>query len=161
MTPIDFLICANLQVTLQGIRVADGYHHDLSATAVRLDPNRAVEDLIAPAGPRPFAVVDLLGVGSGEWEYVESPFGIERRIPVTVHWIHDSDPTDDTSRLKTWLEGCADVERAIAVDVTRGGYAGFTAITRCVFDSSADGAQVWATISLEVRLRRTFGQPDA
>lgn len=155
--PVEYQAIVNLQQALQGIAVASGYHFTVAGSAVKLDPNENIEALVAPNGPRPFI---LLEIEPEAWQYLPA---LELRLTqaVRVHWISDSTPTDDTSRLKTYLRGCADVERAIAVDVTRGGLAVDTRIVRRVPERAVDGAQVWAMVELEILLHRTYGAPDA
>jgi len=153
--PIDYQIVLNLQAALQAISVASGYYYNVAGAAVKLDPNQGVDALIAPDGPRPFVVLELL---PERWEYFPAN---EVRIvhPVTIHWVSTSSPTTDESRLQTFLRGCADVEQAIAVDTTRGGLATDTRIARRTFDTALDGAQVWAMVETEILVHRTFGAP--
>jgi len=155
--PIEYAIVADVQGALHGIAVAAGYHADLAATAVKLDPNHKIEDLIAPGGPRPFAILEVL---PGSWAYDESPLQVTRILPITVHYITDSDPTDDTSRIRVFFESAADVERAIAGDVTRSGLASLTTIKSTNYDTNPDGSQIWTRMELEILYRRTFGAPD-
>jgi hypothetical protein len=82
-------------------------------------------------------------------------------LPWTVHWVHESTPTSDDSRVQTYLRGCADIERAIAIDPGRGGRAIDTRIVKREFEAEVDGSQVWAMVDLAIALRRTYGQPDA
>lgn len=155
--PIEFRILQNLQTALLAISVAGGYHYTVAAGAVKLDPNQNVEALIAPGGPRPFV---LLEVAPEAWKYF--PAGEVRLVlPVTIHWISESTPSDDNSRMQTFFRGCADVEKAIAVDPGRGGNAMDTRIVRREFETAVDGSQVWAQIETEIALRRTYGSPNA
>jgi len=154
--PIEFRIVQNLQTALLAIAVASGYHYDVAAATVKLDPNQGVEALVAPDGPRPFLVIE---VQPETWAYY--PAGdVKLRMPLTVHWVSESTPTDDTSRMQTFFRGCADVEQAVAVDIGRGGLATDTRVVRRTFDTAVDGAQVWALVELEVLVHRTFGQPN-
>ena len=157
--PIEYRIVRNLQAALQGLTRAGGYHYDVPAVAVKLDPNHGVEELIgtpdAP-GPRPFIVLEIV---PEKFEYF--PTGdIKLRMPFVVHWVSDSIPTDDESRLLTFYRGCADVEQAIAVDGSRGGLAADTRVGKRTFDTAVDGAQVWAQIEIEILQHRTFGRPN-
>jgi hypothetical protein len=153
--PREYQIVQSLQAALQAISVAGGYYFDVVATAVKLDPNQDVEDLIAPGGPRPFVVLELK---PDTWEY--TPAGqLRLAVKLAVHWVSDSTPTDDASRLQTFFRGCADVERAIALDISRGGLAVDTRITGRTLDLAVDGAQVWAVLDVEILTRRTYGSP--
>lgn len=155
-SPIEYLAIVSLQTALQAIQVASGYYNDVTSTAVKLDPNVAVESLIHPGGPRPLV---LLEINPEAWEY-EPASQIRLKLPVKVHMVSDATPTDDTSRMKTFFELCADVEKAIAVDIGRGGTCGDTRIRRRTFDDAVDGTQVWAIVELELWVRRTYGQPS-
>lgn len=156
--PIEFRILQNLQTALLAISVAGGYHYSVAAGAVKLDPNHDVETLTPPSGPRPFIIVQLQPEA---WEYRERPSQVHLVVPAIIHWFHDSDPTDDNSRLQTFLRGCADVEQAIAIDLTRGGGAVDTRIVGRAIDPAIDGSQVWAMVAVEIALRRTYGVPNA
>lgn len=155
--PIEYQIVRNLQTALQAISVAGGYHFDVVATAVKLDPNHKVDDLIAPGGPRPFVILELT---PERWTYFPAS-QLKLALPLTIHWVSDSTPTADDSRMQTYLKGCADIEQAMAVDVTRGGLAVDTRIVRRTFDTAVDGAQVWAMIDVVINLHRTYGSPNA
>lgn len=155
--PNELQIVTNLQQALQGMAIASGYHFDVQAAAVKLDPNCDVESLIAPEGPRPFLVLE---VKPDAWEYFPAK-RVKVTLPVTIHWVSDSIPTDDASRLTTFMCGLADVERAIAADVGRGGFAVDTKITKRSYSTALDGAQVWAIVDVEITTHRVYGQPDA
>lgn len=158
MEPIEYQVLTNLQAALQGIRIGNGYHYDVRGTAVKLDPNQDVESLIGGAdAPRPFVLLEVL---PERREYRPS-LQIKITRPVTIHWVSESDPTRDSDRLQVFMRGCADVERAIVQDITRGGLAGDTRIEKTAFDAAVDGSQVWAQIDIEILMHRTYGQPDA
>lgn len=72
--------------------------------------------------------------------------------PFTVYWVHDSDLTDDDSRLKVYARGVADIEQALAADDTR--------ILSAEMRES-EGREVWVIIACEVRKHRAYGAPNA
>lgn len=154
--PIEYRAILNLQATLQAISVAGGYHYDVVDAAVKLDPNVAVESLINPAGTRPLILIE---VNPGRWEYQQAG-ALKVRLPLTVHWVSESTPTDDTSRMKTFFRGCADVEKAAAVDINRGGLASDTRVTKQTFDTAVEGSRVWAQIEIDIWLHRQYGSPN-
>lgn len=154
--PNEYLALKNLQAALEGIHVDDGYHFTVAALAVKLDANHDIDNLILPTGPRPFVILEVL---DDRWEYFPAS-EVRLVVPVRVHWVSESIPEDDNSRMQTFFRGCADVEKAIAVDVGRGGSCSDTRIMRRLFDTAVDGAQVWAILELELRLRRTYGTPN-
>src|SRR5580765_1912965 len=98
MLPTEYQIVTNLRTALQRMAVTGGYHFDIQALAVKLDPNCDVESLIAPDGPRPFVVLE---VKADTWSY--SPANRATIVlPLTIHWVSDSSPVDDESRLLTF-----------------------------------------------------------
>jgi hypothetical protein len=156
--PIDFLILTNLQQALQGISLGEGYHFDVRGTAVKMDPNQNVEELVELDDPmRPFIAIEVLPL---VFEY-QPARRVKVRRPLKVHWVKDSQAERDEDLLETFAKGCADVEKAIAVDITRGGYAIDTRISRATLNRDEDGSEVWVEIDAEVLLIRTYGEPNA
>lgn len=154
--PVDFLAIQDLQAALQGIRENDGYFYGVAASAVKLDPNQAVEALITPGGPRPFVLIE---VKEDAMTFVEKPDGIRHLFGLTIHWVSDSESADDADRMRVFFRGCADVEAAITQDRSRGGLAFDTLIRRRRLDTAVDGSQVWALIDVDLEIRRTYGTP--
>lgn len=153
---IEFQIVKDLQAALLGIAIAAGFHSDLQALAVKLDPDQNVEDLIGAEAKRPFVILELT---PDEFTY-QPALVTTITMPLTIHVVSDFDPTDDDSFLRTYLRGCADVEQAIAADVSRGGLAVDTRILSREFQKF-EAAQVWAMVKTEVRVRRRYGAPNA
>lgn len=155
--PREYLILTNLRDALAAIRVGDGFYYDVRGTGVKLDPNQDVESLVAAGGPRPFALIELT---DDAWSYVEKPARARIDVRAVIHWVHDSDPTRDADRIQTYLQGCADVERAIVADLSRGALAIDTRIVGRSMQQLTDGAEVWASIEIVMPTIRTFGDPD-
>jgi hypothetical protein len=156
LVPSEYAVLTNLRDALAAIRVGDGYYYDVLGSAVKLDPNHDTDALWADGAPRPFVLVELT---SDAWTHMPSERArIELRA--TIHWVNDSDPTRDADRLQTYLQGCADVERAVIADLQRGGLVIDTRIVSRAFDTAVDGALVWASIDLVMPMIRTYGQPD-
>lgn len=155
--PISFRIVQDLQTALRAIASGSGYFNTVQSTAVKLDPNAAVDAIKAPGGPRPLA---LLQYNPEKWSY--SPDGdVKLFMPIVVHWVQESDGADDDSKLKTFCRACADVEQAITADLSRGGLAADTRIVRQSYNNDEpDGSRVWAQIELDVQLHRTYGRPN-
>jgi hypothetical protein len=153
--PITFRIVQNLQAALAAIAIADGYFHDIAVTAVKLDPNVNVETLVGNQRLRPFVIIE---VGQEPFEYQPAK-RLKQRIPIIIHAVHDSDPTDDNSWLKTFTRLCADVEQAITKDISRGGVASDTRVVTTEF-KSFEGQLVWALVSIEIHVHRTYGAPN-
>jgi hypothetical protein len=159
--PIEYMVLRDLQAALMAITIAAGYHYEVAGTAVKLDPNHEVDELVAPGGPRPFIVLEPKSEAAESWAVVEKPSGVRLVMPITIHWVNDSDPEVDESCRQVYYRGCADIERAIAVDTSRGGLAVDTRIVRRAPEVGQDGAQVWAVIDVEIVIYRTYGQPNA
>jgi len=155
--PIAYLIVRSLQTALAAMSTASGFHYTVAGSAVKLDPNHNVDAYIAPDGPRPFVILEV----KPEAREYQPARQVRLVQPVTVHWVGESLPHKDESRMQTYFRGCADVERALAADPTRGGLAVDTRVLNSRLDDSTEGAQVWAVIEAEVRLYRTDGAPDA
>lgn len=154
--PISFRIVQNLQTALRAIAVAGGYHYDVAAVAVKLDPNQANDAVHAPGGPRPLV---LIQVNPERREY-QPANELRMVLPLVVHWVHESDATNDDDRMRVFFRGCADVEQAIAQDLGRGGLAIDTRVIQCTDRDELDGSQVWAQIEVEIRLFRQYGRPN-
>lgn len=152
--PIEYRIVLDVQATLQAIRQADGYHYDVAATAVKLDPDQNAETLVAPGGARPFVLIE---VHPETW--VHHPASqVVLQMPIRLYWVYDTDPAADESLARTFFRGCADLERAIALRPDRGGYARDTRIVNR--DYRQRGPQVWVMVDLSIQVDRTFGVPD-
>lgn len=158
--PVEYLIVRNLQAALAGIAVSEGFHFDVQATAVKLDPDTDVEALIAPEGPRPFVLIEAFAEDAPE-EWGFHPAGeLQLTMPVTIHFVtSEVDQTRDEERLSVFLRSCADVERAIAADHGRGGHAVDTRIRKRRFRGVA--SEVWAVVDVDILVVRTYGQPDS
>lgn len=152
--PIEYRALLDLQAALQAIDIAAGYHYTVVSAAVKLDPDNAVAALEHPGGARPFIVIE---VDPDAWVFDQSN-EIKLTMPLVIHWIHDSDPTNDAAKLQTYFRGCADVEKALAADIGRTGLATDTRITKRTM--AAIGAQVEALIETTITLRRQYGQPN-
>ncbi len=154
--PLEFRIVQNLQTALRFISVANGYHYDVAALAVKLDPNHEVESLIGDEPLRPFLIIDL---SPDKYEYIEKPNRILLLMPFTIHAVNDTDPTDDDAMLKVYLRLCADVEKAIAADITRGNLATDTRIFEREMHE-LEGQQVQAMVKGGIREHRIYGAPN-
>lgn len=154
--PAEYAVLANLRDAIAAIRVGDGYYYDVLGTGVKLDPNQDVDSLVDPSGPRPFVILALNGDG---WTHMPA---MRARIDLeaTIYWMHDSDPTRDADAIQTYLQGCADIERALVADLTRGGLVTDTRIVRRSRDTSVDGSLIVAEIGILMPMIRTYGEPS-
>lgn len=154
--PIEFQVMQNMQTALKAISKAGGYHHDVASFAVKLDPNHEVEEFIGEEPSLPFFVLEPQ---PDEFQYFPAS-QVRVRLPFIVHAIHESDTTDDDALQETYFRLCADVEKALAVDITRGGLASLTTILERQIETIS-GKQVWAMLTGEVAVHRTYGVPNA
>jgi hypothetical protein len=154
-TPIEYQAIRNAQAALQAIAIASGYFFDVVDAAVKLDPDQAAEALVRPDGSRPFILIEMR---DEVWQYDQAN-ELRLTLPFTLHWVSDAPPAVDESRLEMFYQACADVEKALAVDISRGGVASDTRITKRRMDMPP-GTRVWALIDAEIWLRRQYGQPN-
>lgn len=145
----------NMQAALKGISKASGYHHDVAGFAVKLDPNHEVEEFIGENPSLPFFVLEPQ---PDSYQYFPAS-QVRILLPFIVHAVHESDTTEDDSLQQTYFRLCSDVERALVVDVRRGGNASLTSILQREIETIS-GKQVWAMLSGEVAVHRTYGEPD-
>lgn len=165
--PIEYRIVRHLQTTLQAVTVAAGFFYTLPSVGVKFDPNVDIEMLVdASQGVRPFC---LIQVAPERWEYTPAS-QLKLRMPVTVHWLHDAHPAEDVDqvepippadedRIRLFFRGCADIEQAITVDLSRGGLATDTRITKRTMNPEIDSQLVQAMVDLEILVHRTYGNP--
>lgn len=165
--PREYRILANLAAAIAGASLEGGYYYALDDRAVRLDVEAGMEELLAAGAPRPFVLIE---VGDEPWEYFADG-EIRLELPVDVYWVHSGRPPADALlgepgpieldyRAKVYWRGCADVERAIAVDPGRGGDAVDTRIVGRSWEAPVDGQDVWAHLKLRIKLHRRLGDPS-
>lgn len=156
--PREYLIVLNIQAALQAMRTRDGYHFNVEQIAIKLDANDDVESRIGDYAVRPFTV---LQVNPDGWKVGGSrPNRADIVMPMTIFWMNETEDQTDTGRMLMFYQGFADVERALARDITRGSLAQDTLITSRTMRDREAGAQVWAQVDFEVRTCRTYGEPD-
>lgn len=153
--PIGFRIVQNLQAALRNISIANGYHHDVASVAIKLDPDQDAQDLVGAAAVRPFILLEPL---VDEFSY-QPAMRTRVEMPVTIHAVHDSDVAVDDSWMQTYFRLAADVEQAIAGDITRGGLAVDTRILECD-RSDLGGGLVWVMVRTRIVVIRGYGAPN-
>lgn len=153
--PIEYQIVLNLQTALRAITTSSGYYYTVQATAVKFDLNVEVEALIGANALRPFIVIEVLPE-SREYHPAKRT---TLKTPINIHWVSDAVESNDTARMQTFFRGVADVERAIAVDVSRGGLAKDQLVLERELWKTLDGGQVWAIVKTQIENRRVYGAP--
>lgn len=152
--PLDYQILAHLKAALLAISVAGGYYYDVAPAAVKIDPATDIDALMAPGGPRPVYGIEF-GDDTKEY-YPADEVKVARTFKVFA--VHDSDPADDNDFMKVHIRLCAEVEKAVRVDPSRGGIALDTLITNTTYNTTF-APKVWTEVDLAVTLYRTNGQP--
>jgi hypothetical protein len=152
--PIAYQMLTNLKAALLAMSVATGYYYDMPAAAVKLDSNVDIEAIIGNQALRPFSILEVLP----ETRQYKPAGRMEVRLPVNIHWISEAAELNDLIRMQLFFRGCADVERGITRDITRGGLAVDQRIVDCELDRTLNGTQVWAVIKTEILFRRVYGE---
>lgn len=155
--PIELQAVQSLQTSLRGIAIADGYHHDVTSLAVKLDPDVDVKSLVEPGGARPFVIIE---VAPDVWQYSAS--GQATIVaPIGIYWVNDIDQTNDAARLTEFYRACADVEQAIAANHNLGGFVTDTRVlSRNARGDASNSSRIWVAIELQIRLTRSYGAPN-
>jgi len=152
--PIEYDILLNLKTALEAISIAGGYHHDVGAVSV--DPADHTEALLGTSAQVPFFIVEIATARG--LQYFPASQLLER-IPVDITAAHNAEQLVQTARLQTFQRLAADIEKALTVDVTRGGRATDTRIVDKQMFMSVGGQRVLAVVQCEVRLYREYGKP--
>jgi hypothetical protein len=84
---------------------------------------------------------------------------VKLALPIRVHWFGEGEATNDEELRQMAYRAYADIEKAIAVDITLGQLAVDTRVVQraAVFDGSA----VWVAVDLMVKVIRTYGEASA
>lgn len=152
-----YLAILALQTALKTISVANGYFFDVAATAVKLDVDTAASAFIAPAGPRPLLLITL--AGDEKWDYAKA-MRVKVTMPVVIHWLGETVPQTDESRLQTFFRATADIEKVVAANLNLGGIALDMRVTNRTLDTQVDGVPIWATVHVDIDLQqRVYGAP--
>lgn len=150
-------ILANLTTTLRGMTIAGGYHWDVKASSVVNDP--VVLETVSPT-ELPFFYVSFAG-GDGRRDYQMNRILKERIAFIIVGRMPNANGLADDRKLETYANGVADLEKAIAVDISRGGHAIDTQLAQPDEPLVGIGQQNMVIVvqRLTVLTRRTYGKP--
>lgn len=159
-TPVLLSVVLSLQTALQAISTASGYFNDLKASSVVLDatPLSAI-----PPTEVPFLVIGHL-VAPVERDWHRSRSGalgaIQDRWKITLEAVIDA-PGMGTARKLTALTNFeADVEKAVTVDLQRGGLALYTYVMQGTrYTGLANQNRCYIEIPIDVLLSRPYAQP--
>jgi hypothetical protein len=153
--PQELQMVLDLKAALLTIAILSGFYHDVAAEAVKLDANADIETLIGENQQRPFILVNVLP----ETRSYSPAKRVDVTTPIDIHFVQEPTDPDDETRLRTYLCGCADIEKAIALDVSRGGHAIDTVVLSHELLPLSGSSLVWAVIHTQVRSRRVYGAP--
>lgn len=153
---IEYQVLLDVQSTLQGISVAGGYHFDVDADAVSLDPQDHMEIMRPTSGLTPFFVIEVSPNRTIEYFQADQ---IREIVPIDITCAASTEQTDRLDRIRVFERLCKDVETALAVDVTRGGLVGHHQIENKQMGIMVGSDRVFAIVETTVRLHRTYGAP--
>lgn len=147
-------ILESLQAAVRAINGVAPYTYAVKTGSVSLDPTDDVWTV--PSTEAPYVVIEPLPEGSRDYQpanQVKDTFlvAITARIDVTG--------VAPNRRMVAWEAWSADVERAVTVDITRGGHAVDTRLREPQPLLGVGTNQVYVRQVAEMRLYRTYGQP--
>jgi hypothetical protein len=154
--PLGYQILLNLQSALRAISGA-GYFFSVGSAAVSIDPVDVIEIVLGRAASSPFVVIEL-GV-SGRPTYQPASQMLEF-LPFNIIAFANATHLDPVSRVNVYEQLCADIEKAVTVDISRGTLATDTRITGRQMQVTTGSLRVVAVVQLEVRTYRTYGAPN-
>lgn len=147
-------VLESLVEAVQSIRVSSGYQFDFDDESVQTDP---VDPLTVEHGRRPFCLVEPSPSGSREFEPASQLKEFFRVLLTVVFDSDDSGAHRKTAAAETML---ADLERALTVDVERGGLCSDTRVlVPEILVSLGRSNTVVVLQEIECRIHRTHGVP--
>ena len=148
-------ILADVQTTLRTISVGGGYNYDVVSQSVTLDPAKNL--LVAPAGDGPYYQIEPVPEGGLQYH---PALQVVHTFRINITGRHEADPSDPEGKVDVWEKMVEDVEKALALDLTRSGL---------VVDTRGSGepspfvgvqtSAVFVVMPYECRLHRTWGVP--
>lgn len=155
--PIEYRILLNIQDAIQAISTGGGYHFTVDDAAVSIDPVDAIEVILGRTVLDPYFVLEIGSAGRPNYQRSEQMLEI---VPVSIIAVANATQLDVVSRVKTYERLCADIEKAVVVDHTRGALATDTRIVNKQMNVNTGSARVVAIVQLEVRVYRQFGKAN-
>lgn len=140
-------ILQNLKTTLEGIAVADGYRVDVQGVyRFRIAP----WDVVTPA-------LSIVGVREDKTPIEGYPPRMDVQLTCIVTGLVSQDPVEDSEELHNAL--MLDVEAAVQVDTSRGGYALDTTVVGTDVELGFDD-RPFGVDSVVLRIRYQHGRAD-
>lgn len=153
--PVLLSIVLNMQAALQTITAANGYNYDIAATSVVLDPEPPLGEV--PSSSTPFLRLGHL-IEPVSRDFKSKPYALQDRWRIVVQGIVDCQgfAAGELVAARAQLE--ADVERALMVDPTRGGFALFTYPQQSTMDGPMPNeVRAYIDVPVEVLVQRRAG----
>lgn len=155
--PIGLAVVLNLQAALQGIARSAGYFNDVKATSVVLDP-QALDAM--PTTEMPFIVLDVEENGTTVYSGISKPNAIQNHWTIPLLARVDAEGGDTSQKRRAAWQFHADVEKALTVDLQRGGLAQYTYLNWPQFYFGLPSEiEVYVKIPIEIHLQRSYGNP--
>jgi hypothetical protein len=155
-TPVLLAIVLNLQAALQAI-TAPTYFNTVKATSVVLDP--VALDVVSTTELL-FLVVGHRIEVIGPRLFTSRPVSIKIQRRIVIEAVLDAPGTDFAHKLTAIQQLVADVETALTVDVTRGGFALDTRVEdETPYVGLANQSRCYVEIPVDVTFGRKYGQP--
>lgn len=156
--PIEYRILLNARDSLQAISQSGGYFFTAEAGSVSVDPIDTIDIILGRAAASPSFVVEVGSAGRPTYQPASQ---ILELIPVNIIAFANSDQQQDpVAKTKVYERLCADIEKAMTADITRGGMATDTRIIGRQMQVTTGSVRVVALVQLEVRVYRTYGAPN-
>lgn len=154
--PIVWRVLTQIQDTIRGMRRADGYWFEPKPTSVVVD---LVDWSLMPDAALPLFIV-VLETRFAEREFLPARV-LRERVALQVVGIVLADGPRVDERMRAAVRASADIERALAVDLTRGGLAVWTKVLAPEVPAFAVGSDRRVVIEqpIEVLIERRHGQP--
>lgn len=158
--PVLLSIVLNMQAALQAISTAAGYFNDIKPTSVVLDAQA-----LAPVSPTevPFIVLGhMVEPVNREWGRSRSGVlgAIQDRWRIVLEARVDAPGLGTARKLTALTNFEADVEKALTLDLQRGGLALYTYVMQGTrFTGLANDPMSYLQIPVEILLDRPYAQP--
>lgn len=153
-TPRELALLQDLQAALRAIQTADGYGWDVTPSSVVLD----ADNIFDKSGSQlPFFIVE--GSDEGEREFLPAgDLGDEFVAVITARV--DAKGLDPDRRNTIGWHLHADIEKALTLDIERGGLAADTRLRKPQIFTSVSGDQPVIVVEKAVmKLFRDYGDP--
>ncbi len=152
--PRELLLLLNVQTALRAISTAAGYGWTVRADSVALDVCNIFD---VPVEHLPFFIVEPTDDGQRTFE---PAMQLEDEFVATLTCRVDAKGEGADRRNTIGLQLAADIEKALTLDVERGGLAADTRLRKPQIYSSASGEQTVIVVQRVVmKLFRTYGVP--